>query len=375
MKLAFTIFRYFPYGGLQLDFARFLQEGIRRGHDITVLYDRWEGDFIPGAAYEHLDCRALTNWGRALEFERLAKTFFQSRSFDLIIGCNRMAGLDIYFAADNCFAAHAGRKNWFVRLISPRYRVYGRMEKNIFERSGKTIILYIAERQKSGYVECYGTPEARFRYLPPGVPPEFCVRTALEKREIRFRICRDLKIGTESLLLMQVCSAFRTKGVDRVLDALGQLSEPLRRRVVYLVAGSDRHGEYRRRAERLGIGGQVFFIGVRNDLPQLLTAVDLMVHPARNEAAGNVLAEAVSAGLPVICTENCGYAPLVGEAGGVVLTEPYRKTALMDALELTLGLPGALDRMRKDAEKYAAKTDFHHRTEKFWDFIGEAAHA
>ena len=57
MKLAFTLFRYFPYGGLQLDFARFLKEGIRRGHSITVLYDRWEGDLIPGAEYRHLDCR------------------------------------------------------------------------------------------------------------------------------------------------------------------------------------------------------------------------------------------------------------------------------------------------------------------------------
>ena len=63
MKLAFAIFRYFPFGGLQLDFSRFLKEGIRRGHAVTVLYDRWEGDFIPGAEYVNLKCRSLTNWG------------------------------------------------------------------------------------------------------------------------------------------------------------------------------------------------------------------------------------------------------------------------------------------------------------------------
>ena len=39
-------------------------------------------------------------------------------------------------------------------------------------------------------------------------------------------------------------------------------------------------------------------------VPALLTASDLMVHPARNEAAGNVLAEAAASGLPAVCTAN-----------------------------------------------------------------------
>lgn len=375
MKLAFTIFRYFPFGGLQLDFARFLKEGIRRGHAVTVLYDRWEGEFIPGAEYVRLECRAWTNWGRALEFERKASAFFRSRPFDLIIGCNRMEGLDFYFAADNCFAAHARKKSFLERLVSPRCRVYERMEKAIFDRGGKTVILYISEPQKAGYVEIYGTPEARFRYLPPGVAPDFKVRSEPERIEIRRRICRELNIGPEALLLVQVCSAFRTKGVDRVLDALGKLSGELRRRVVYLVAGNDRRGEYRRRAERAGLAGQVYFLGARSDLPQLLAASDLMVHPARNEAAGNVLAEAVSVGLPVVCSANCGYAPLVEDAGGVVLPEPFTVPALTESLELALRLPDATARMRADAVEYAGKTDFHHRTETFWHYVEEGIHA
>ena len=375
MKLAFAIFRYFPFGGLQLDFARFLREGIRRGHSITVLYDRWEGDFFPGANYEHLKCSALTNWGRALEFERKAGTYFQSHPFDLIIGCNRMDGLDFYFAADNCFAAIARKKSWLERLVSPRCRVYERMERSIFGRSGKTVILYISELQKADYIKWYDTQENRFRYLPPGVDPGFHVRTDPERRQIRRRLCGDLKIGEEALLLVQVCSAFRTKGVDRVLNALGKLSGPLRSRVVYLIAGNDPRGEYRRRAERLGLGGQVFFLGARNDLPELLAACDLMVHPARNEAAGNVLAEAVSVGLPVVCTANCGYSPLVKDAGGVVLPEPYSDAALTYALELSLSLPDALDRMRSDALKYARTADFHHRTEAFWQYVEEGSHA
>ena len=59
----------------------------------------------------------------------------------------------------------------------------------------------------------------------------------------------------------------------------------------------------------------------------------------------------------------CGYAPLVKEAGGVVLPEPFAVSALRDALELSLGLPNALSGLRRAAVRYAEKADFHHRTE------------
>ena len=173
MKLAFTLFRYFPFGGLQLDFARFLQEGIRRGHSITVLYDRWEGDFFPGAEYRELKCGSLTNWGRALDFERKAAEELARGGFDRVVGFNRMAGLDFYYAADNCFAELSEKKHPFAGRILPRYRVFRRMERSVFGAGGKTVILYLTEGQKACFRQFCGTEEERFRYLPPGVAEEF----------------------------------------------------------------------------------------------------------------------------------------------------------------------------------------------------------
>ena len=374
MKLAFTLFRYFPYGGLQLDFARFLKEGIRRGHSITVLYDRWEGDLIPGAEYRHLDCRAWTNWGRALEFEARTRTFRQTHSFDKIIGFNRMGGLDWYYAADNPFAGHVRRKGALIRLL-PRYRVFERLEKAVFGTSAHTDILYLTEAQKAAFQRYYGTPENRFRYLPPGVAPQFVLHKGEDALSIRTRIRSGFKIPHDAMLLLQVCSAFRTKGVDRVLESLARLSPELRRRVYYLIAGNEEPGEYRKQTMRLGLAGQVIFAGPRHDVPDLLTAADLMVHPARNEATGTVLAEAAVCGLPVICSAGCGYSPIVKEAGGVVLPEPFSVSSLVDALEIVSRLPDALSRMRKDAGEYAGKIDFYHRTECFWNFMEETDHA
>ncbi len=375
MKLAFTIFRYFPFGGLQLDFARFLAEGIRRGHAVTVLYDRWEGEFIPGAEYVKLECRAWTNWGRALEFETQTRTYRQSHSFDKIVGFNRMGGLDFYYAADNPFAGHARRKGLLVRMLIPRYRVFERLERSVFGASEHTVILYLTEVQKAAFKSYYGTQENRFRFLPPGVGRNFVLHEGDEACRIRNQIRAEFNIPADAVLLLQVCSAYRTKGVDRVLEALAQLSPELGGKVFYLIAGKEEPGEYRKQADRLGLSEQVIFAGPRHDVPYLLTAADLMVHPARNEATGTVLAEAAVCALPVICSGACGYAPLVKEAGGIVIDEPFAVSALRDALELSLRLPDGLKRLRRDAVQYARQTDFYHRTEDFWKFIEETGHA
>ena len=69
-----------------------------------------------------------------------------------------------------------------------------------------------------------------------------------------------------------------------------------------------------------------------------MSAADLLLHPAVQEAAGIVLLEAVVAGLPVLTTEVCGYAGYINAAQcGVVIPEPFEQenlnTALFDALQ------------------------------------------
>jgi UDP-glucose:(heptosyl)LPS alpha-1,3-glucosyltransferase len=64
-----------------------------------------------------------------------------------------------------------------------------------------------------------------------------------------------------------------------------------------------------------------------------MAAADLLVHPARTEAAGIVLLEAIINGLPVVATEICGFSSHIREAeAGIVIPEPFAIQALIDAL-------------------------------------------
>ena len=52
LKLAFCLYKYFPQGGLQLDFLHIAKDCQRRGHEIRVYTLEWVGD-IP-VSYTHL---------------------------------------------------------------------------------------------------------------------------------------------------------------------------------------------------------------------------------------------------------------------------------------------------------------------------------
>ena len=91
------------------------------------------------------------------------------------------------------------------------------------------------------------------------------------------------------------------------------------------------------------------FPGGIDELEELYTAADLMIHPARNEATGTVLIEALCCGLPVLTTDLCGYSEYItAAAGGVVLPEPFRQEHWLLALKKLLSEPEHLHQCRKN---------------------------
>ncbi|MGA8259400.1 MAG: lipopolysaccharide core heptose(I) kinase RfaP, partial [Arenicellales bacterium] len=141
-------------------------------------------------------------------------------------------------------------------------------------------------------------------------------------------------------LLLMVGSGFHTKGVDRALRAQASLPPGLRAATRMAVVGRGDTGRYLRLALQLGTAGNVVFTGGRDDVPELLRAADLLVHPSRQENTGTAILEALAAGLPVVATANCGYAHHVRDArAGVVLDTPFEQETLNQALWDLLSSP------------------------------------
>jgi len=82
-------------------------------------------------------------------------------------------------------------------------------------------------------------------------------------------------------------------------------------------------------ADQLGVRADVLFTGplFGQDKWAAYRDADVFVLPSQNENFGNTAAEAVSAGTPVIVTEQCGIAPLLANDAGLVVKHDGRELA------------------------------------------------
>jgi len=331
MQLAFVLYKYFPFGGLQRDFMRIALECQQRGHAIRVYTLIWEGDVPPGfevlvapvkAIFNHRRNEKLTDWMNA----DLAK-----RPVDRLIGFNKMPGLDVYYAADGCYEDKAQNLRHSLYKHWGRYRHFAEYERAVFAKEAKTEVLMISEVQQPLFIKHYHTPLERFHLLPPGISQDR--RAPDNAAEIRAAFRREFKLTDDDLLLVQIGSGFKTKGVDRSLKALAALPADVKKRTRLFVIGQDDPKVFQLQSSALGLGDHVTFMKGRSDIPRFLLGADLLIHPAYNENTGTVLLEALVAGLPVLVSAVCGYAHYIAEAdSGLVLDEPFEQAQLNEYL-------------------------------------------
>ena len=365
-RVAFSVFKYFPYGGLQLDMMRIAQEFTARKIKVTIFCMGYETEDIPdGVEFRVIPVRGWSNHAKALDFQKKLAVELSKEKFLTHVAFNRLTPADWYFTADMPFVESV-RRSFFQKLL-PRYRTFAGMERALFSPENDTKILCITPAQQKAYQRIYGTPGERMYQLPPGISRHFA--EAWKLRESRDDIRRELGVAEDEALLIQVSSAFRTKGVDRSIAALASLPDHVLRKTRLLIVGRGKISAYAKFASRCGVRGQVIFAGSRDDVRELISASDLMIHPARNEAAGAVLLESLACGTPVLCSANCGFAPMVKESGSLVLPRLFRQKILNRTLLVTLSTPGKLADLQSEAENYGRNGDFYRRAERAVDII------
>ena len=331
MKLGFLIYSYFPYGGQQRDFFKIAKECVTRGHDVVVYTMRWEGPALDGLDVRIVPVSSRFRTRMYRRFTDWVLDKLRTDPCDLIVGFNKMPGLDIYFAADPCFEEKALTQRGAYYRYTPRYRHFSRYEQAVFGPDSRTAVLTLSPLQQSTYEKHYADCAPRLYQLPPGIDSDRKLTDAAPT--LRKQVRKEFSLQEDDLLVLQVGSGFRVKGVDRSLRGLASLPEEIRKRVTYLLIGQDKPGRFLRLAKSLGVADQFQVLPGRDDIPRFLLAADLLLHPAYSESAGYVLLEATIAGLPVLTTSTCGYAIHIEKAGaGLVCREPFSQQELNDKL-------------------------------------------
>ncbi len=368
MQLAFVLYKYFPFGGLQRDFLRIALECQRRGHGIRVYTPIWEGEVPAGFDVRVAPVKALFNHRRNEKFSAWLAADLARDPVDRVVGFNKMPGLDVYYAADGCYEDKAQTLRNPLYRFGGRYQHFAAYERAVFAPESKTEILMISEVQQPLFVKHYGTPLERFHLLPPGIATDR--RAPANAAEIRAEFRREFGLADDQLLLVQIGSGFKTKGLDRSLKALASLPRELKKRTRLIVIGQDDPRPFLLQIKALGLSDQVQILKGRSDVPRFLLGADLLIHPAYNENTGTVLLEALVAGLPVLVTDVCGYAHYIAEAdAGRVLESPFEQAGLNEALAQMLADDVRRAEWSRNGLAYADTADLYSMPQKAADVI------
>ncbi len=148
------------------------------------------------------------------------------------------------------------------------------------------------------------------------------------------------------------------KGQHVVIRALANLTN-----VRCIIVGSPLFGEddyansLKILVARLGLQDRVHFLGQRSDIPQLMQAVDIVVHPSVSpEPFGRTLVEAMLVRSPLIATDAGAAREILAPDAVNMLVPPGDTAALVNAIRQVFsgaaGLPSQLDAAQTRAKDF-----------------------
>ena len=162
-----------------------------------------------------------------------------------------------------------------------------------------------------------------------------------------------LGIAPEKRLVLYLGLISRKKNPDLLLRAFANINSP---DVHLVIAGPDAEGcleELRGLRDLLGLQLRVVFPGplYGEDKLAALVDADVFVLPSKNENFGNVIAESIAAGTPVVISDKCGIAPYVRDKAGLVV--PLSRAAVSNALSRLLFNPELYQRLKEGCKHVA----------------------
>jgi glycosyltransferase involved in cell wall biosynthesis len=156
--------------------------------------------------------------------------------------------------------------------------------------------------------------------------------------ELRCRVRGEQKLADSEFVWLAVGRLLPQKDYATLLAAFQPLADAPAR---LLIAGRGPLLEsLQQQIQQLGISSQVTFLGVRDDVRELLAAADGFVLSSAWEGMPNVVMEAQAAGKPVVATHVGGVAELVENEKSGFLVPSRNSDALSQAMRRLMMLTG-----------------------------------
>lgn len=301
-----TIIKYLlqQKGGIEKRFQNYLEEFLRRGYRITVLYGSEKDSYrrIQGIEYKKVSVGAMPSRSlRKIYFAFRVRKMLKSVAFSdqLTLSMGRTGPADIVIAAGNY--PETSRKDilgstWF---RNPMYY----LDKVSFKDC--RLIFAASTLVKQEIMDLFHLSERRVRVLfPPVRIGDFKQLDNTLKKQLSEKF--DIDPSRKNFLF--VSTGHKRKGLSFLIDIFSKLDPD---RYMLYVAGSKFDSDL----------PNVKYLGYVENTNELYNIMDCLLHPASYEAFGQVITESLICGLPVIVSDRVGAKEIVHMKNGSVL--PY----------------------------------------------------
>ncbi|HEY7476108.1 MAG TPA: glycosyltransferase family 4 protein [Vicinamibacterales bacterium] len=220
--------------------------------------------------------------------------------------------------------------NW-VHYVHAVYGAPGDREAERRALHAARLVVCNSRRTQADVVERIGVDPARVHVVYYGADARF--RPADAAARARAKAALALPADRPAALFVGALGD-RRKGFDTLFAAWAALCRDRWWDVDLVVAGTGRAlPRWRQLAQAAGLEGRIRFLGFREDVPTLTAAADVVVHPARYEAYGLGVHEALTAGVPALVSAAAGVAERYPtELAPLFIRDPEDARALAEQL-------------------------------------------
>lgn len=177
-------------------------------------------------------------------------------------------------------------------------------------------------------------------YYVPGVGIDFSLYIYdITERQIKRN---ELGLTESNIVLISMGDLIARKNYPVAIKAIAKLTNP---NVKYLICGrGPDEQELKKLVRKYSLENQVFFLGYRTDIKELLNASDIFILTSKQEGLARSLMEGMAAGLPCIASKIRGNTDILDEGKGGYLVS-------VDDIE---GYSNAISKLIKDDQKIKA---------------------
>lgn len=174
--------------------------------------------------------------------------------------------------------------------------------------------------------EC--TPPEKVITIMNSINPEDFIVTD----DVRLLRRKEFGLNGEEAVLGTVARFDPDKALDLLLDAMSRISKKIKRVKLLLVGDGYLRKDLEEHARKIGIAEKVIFAGIRTDIADLLSIMDVYVNSSHREGVPVSLLEAMAAGKAVVATDVGGNSEVINDSSVGMLVPANRAEVLAESI-------------------------------------------